>query len=159
MRACELPGPCLTPSRKPVAGSSPCNTAPRASAALPRALVYEHPTSSGSLGCHRRNWYRHPFHQRLDSRHRLPHRLRSGKNCSAAGPDQARYEILKHLRPVGRPHANVMVVRADAKGFGQRARNASVEQDVLYFVFPNSAFAEGALNLETINTKVKERAF
>jgi hypothetical protein len=52
-----------------------------------------------------------------------------------------------------------MVVRADAKGFGQRARNASVEQDVLYFVFPNSAFAEGELNLETINTKIRERAF
>jgi hypothetical protein len=37
--------------------------------------------------------------------------------------------------------------------------HASVEQDILYFVFPNSAFAEGELNLETINTKVKERAF
>ena len=36
---------------------------------------------------------------------------------------------------------------------------ASVEQDALYFVFPNSAFAEGELKLETINTKVKERAF
>ena len=32
-------------------------------------------------------------------------------------------------------------------------------QDVLYFVFPNSAFAEGELNLETINTKLKGRAF
>ena len=40
-----------------------------------------------------------------------------------------------------------------------RARNASVEQDVLCFVFPNSAFAASELNLETINTKVKERAF
>jgi hypothetical protein len=49
--------------------------------------------------------------------------------------------------------------KRDAKGFCQRARNASVEQDVLYFVFPNSAFAENELNLETINTKVKERAF
>jgi hypothetical protein len=49
--------------------------------------------------------------------------------------------------------------KRDAKGFCQRARNASVEQDVLYFVFPNSAFAGGELNLETINTKLKERAF
>ena len=48
---------------------------------------------------------------------------------------------------------------ARCKGFCQRASNASVEQDVLYFVFPNSAFAENELNLETINTKVKERAF
>jgi hypothetical protein len=35
---------------------------------------------------------------------------------------------------------------------------ASVEQDALYFVFPNTAFAEGELNLETIHTKLKERA-
>jgi hypothetical protein len=52
-----------------------------------------------------------------------------------------------------------LVRSAMQKGFCQRARNASVEQDVLYFVFPNSAFAENELNLETINTKVKERAF
>jgi hypothetical protein len=49
--------------------------------------------------------------------------------------------------------------KRDDKGFCLRARNSSVEQDVLYFVFPNSAFAPGDLNLETINTKVKERAF
>jgi len=49
--------------------------------------------------------------------------------------------------------------RRDANGFCQRALNASVEQDVLYFVFPNSAFAKADLNLETINTKIKERAF
>ena len=36
---------------------------------------------------------------------------------------------------------------------------ASDEQDALYFVFPNSAFAPDELNLETINTKIKERAF
>jgi hypothetical protein len=49
--------------------------------------------------------------------------------------------------------------KRDDKGFCARARNASVEQDVLYFVFPNSAFAAGELDLATINTKVKERAF
>jgi ABC transporter substrate binding protein len=49
--------------------------------------------------------------------------------------------------------------KRDAKWLLSAARNASVEQDVLYFVFPNSAFAESELNLETINTKVKERAF
>jgi hypothetical protein len=49
--------------------------------------------------------------------------------------------------------------KRDANGFCQKALNASVEQDVLYFVFPNSAFAQDELNLETINTKVKERAF
>jgi hypothetical protein len=36
---------------------------------------------------------------------------------------------------------------------------ASVEQDALYFVFPNTAYAEDELNLKTINTKLKERAF
>jgi hypothetical protein len=45
------------------------------------------------------------------------------------------------------------------KGFCLRARNSSIEQDVLYFVFPNSAFAADELAVETINTKVKERAF
>jgi glycosyl hydrolase group 75 (putative chitosanase) len=49
--------------------------------------------------------------------------------------------------------------KRDAKGFCQRARNSSVEQDVLYFVFPNSAFTQDELALETINTKLKERAF
>src|ERR1700730_17846264 len=49
--------------------------------------------------------------------------------------------------------------KRDAKGFCQRARNSSVEQDVLYFVFPNSAFTQDELALETINTKLQERAF
>lgn len=49
--------------------------------------------------------------------------------------------------------------KRDAKGFCRRARNSSVEQDVLYFVFPNSAFAQSELSLETINTRIKERAF
>ena len=46
----------------------------------------------------------------------------------------------------------------DAHGFCTRARNASVEQDVLYFVFPHSAFAAGELTLDNINAKVTERA-
>jgi hypothetical protein len=49
--------------------------------------------------------------------------------------------------------------KRDANGFCQRARNSSVEQDVLFFVFLDSAFATSELNVETINTKVKERAF
>jgi hypothetical protein len=47
----------------------------------------------------------------------------------------------------------------DAKGFCVRARDSSVEQDVLFFVFPNSAFDRSELVFETINTKIKERAF
>ena len=34
-----------------------------------------------------------------------------------------------------------------------------MEEDVLYFVFPGSAFADGELTLDNITTKVKERAF
>jgi hypothetical protein len=49
--------------------------------------------------------------------------------------------------------------RRDTKGFCSRARDASVEQDVLFFVFPGSAFDKNELAFETINTKVKERAF
>jgi len=49
--------------------------------------------------------------------------------------------------------------KRDANGFCSKVRNASVEQDVLYFVFPGSQFAAGELTLDNINTKVKERAF
>jgi hypothetical protein len=47
----------------------------------------------------------------------------------------------------------------DANNFCLRTRNSSVEQDVLYFVFPGSAFPRAELAVETINTKVAERAF
>jgi Fungal chitosanase of glycosyl hydrolase group 75 len=49
--------------------------------------------------------------------------------------------------------------RRDGNGFCSRVRNASVEEDVLYFAFPNSAFANGELTLDNVTTKVKERAF
>ena len=49
--------------------------------------------------------------------------------------------------------------RRDRNGFCSKVRNSSVEEDVLYFVFPGSAFAEGELTLDNITTKVKERAF
>jgi hypothetical protein len=49
--------------------------------------------------------------------------------------------------------------RRDQNGFCSKVRNSSVEQDVLYFVFPGSAFADGELTLDNITTMVKERAF
>jgi hypothetical protein len=49
--------------------------------------------------------------------------------------------------------------RRDQNGFCSKVRNSSVEEDVLYFVFPGSAFAANELTLDTITTKVKERAF
>jgi hypothetical protein len=45
------------------------------------------------------------------------------------------------------------------KGYCLRTRNSSVEQDVLYFVFPNSQFGPGELTYGNINTKVKEKAY
>lgn len=49
--------------------------------------------------------------------------------------------------------------RRDQNGFCSKVRNSSVEEDVLYFVFPGSAFADGELTLDNITTKLKERAF
>jgi hypothetical protein len=49
--------------------------------------------------------------------------------------------------------------RRDQNGFCSKARNSSVGEDVLYFVFPGSAFAGAELTLNNITTKVKERAF
>jgi hypothetical protein len=49
--------------------------------------------------------------------------------------------------------------RRDANGFCSRARGSSVEEDVLYFIFPKSAFAKDELTLDNITTKLKERAF
>lgn len=46
----------------------------------------------------------------------------------------------------------------DANGNCLKARNSSVGEDVLYFVFPNSAFASGELTAANINAKVKQRA-
>jgi hypothetical protein len=80
--------------------------------------------------------------------------------CGDLGPfnkvGEASIRVHEALQQLGCPDP---CSKRDAKGFCQRARNSSVEQDVLYFVFPNSAFAPGELTLETINTKVKERAF
>jgi hypothetical protein len=49
--------------------------------------------------------------------------------------------------------------KRDRNGFCSKVRNSSVEEDVLYFVFPGSAFADDELTLDNITTKVKERAF
>src|SRR5262249_24742471 len=49
--------------------------------------------------------------------------------------------------------------RRDANGFCSKARNSSVGEDVLYFVFPSSAFARGELTLDNITTKLKQRGF
>jgi hypothetical protein len=50
-------------------------------------------------------------------------------------------------------------VKRDDKGFCVRARDSSVDEDVLFFVFPDSAFNKDELTFENINTKITERAF
>jgi hypothetical protein len=80
--------------------------------------------------------------------------------CGDIGPfnkiGEASIRVHESLQQMGCPDP---CSRRDARGFCQRARNSSVEQDVLYFVFPNSAFAASELDRETINTRIKERAF
>jgi hypothetical protein len=80
--------------------------------------------------------------------------------CADIGPfnkiGEASIRVHESLQQQGCPDP---CTKRDEKGFCVKARDASVEQDVLYFVFPNSAFAPDELNLETINTKIKERAF
>jgi hypothetical protein len=39
------------------------------------------------------------------------------------------------------------------------ARDSSVDEDVLFFVFPNYKFPDGELTYQNIETKVSERAF
>jgi Fungal chitosanase of glycosyl hydrolase group 75 len=80
--------------------------------------------------------------------------------CGDLGPfdkiGEASIRVHETLQQQGCPDP---CAQRDAKGFCKRARNASVEQDVLFFVFPDSAFDKNELTFETINTKVKERAF
>ena len=47
----------------------------------------------------------------------------------------------------------------DKNGYGETARDSSVDEDVLFFVFPGSKFADGELTYQNIETKVSEKAF
>jgi hypothetical protein len=80
--------------------------------------------------------------------------------CGDLGPfnkiGEASIRVHEDLQQQGCPDP---CSKRNAKGFCQKVLNASVEQDVLFFVFPDSAFDESELNLGTINTKIKERAF
>jgi glycosyl hydrolase group 75 (putative chitosanase) len=48
--------------------------------------------------------------------------------------------------------------RDSADGPCTRITDSSIEQDVLFFVFPGSAFGVGELTIENLNVKVNERA-
>ena len=79
--------------------------------------------------------------------------------CGDIGPaakiGEASIRVHEKLEQPGVPDP---CVRRDSNGFCLRARNASVGQDVLYFVFPGSAFPRSELTLDSINGKVEERA-
>ncbi|MCK9913685.1 glycoside hydrolase family 75 protein [Microbacteriaceae bacterium K1510] len=67
------------------------------------------------------------------------------------------HEVLQSLSKLN-PCRDPCLAR-DAHGYATQARDSSVEEDVLFFVFPNSKFAEGELTYENIETKICERAF
>jgi hypothetical protein len=79
--------------------------------------------------------------------------------CGDLGPPTKIGEASIHVHEALQPACPDPCSRRDGNGFCVRARNSSVEQDVLYFVFPGSAFDKSELTLENINTKVNERAF
>jgi hypothetical protein len=80
--------------------------------------------------------------------------------CADLGPFQkigeASIRVHEALQQSGCPDP---CSQRDGNGFCKRTRNSSVDEDVLYFVFPGSAFPQADLKLATINTLVAERAF
>ena len=80
--------------------------------------------------------------------------------CADLGPfnkiGEASIRVHEALQQSGCPDP---CSRRDGNGFCLRTRNSSVDENVLYVVFPNSAFPQPELTFETINTKVAERAF
>jgi hypothetical protein len=79
--------------------------------------------------------------------------------CGDLGPSTKIGEASIHVHEALQPACPDPCPRRDSNGFCVKARNSSVEQDVLYFVFPGSAFDKSELTLANINTKVNERAF
>jgi hypothetical protein len=78
--------------------------------------------------------------------------------CQKIGEASIRvHEMLQSLSQVN-PCPDPCIGR-DANGYGETARNSSVDEDVLFFVFPNSKFADGELTYQNIETKVSEKAF
>jgi hypothetical protein len=67
------------------------------------------------------------------------------------------HEMLQSLSQVN-PCRDPCPVR-DPNGYGQTTRDSSVDEDVLFFVFPKSKFSDGELTYQNIETKVSERAF
>lgn len=78
--------------------------------------------------------------------------------CADAGPFNKIGEASIAVHEALRPACPDPCSQRDAQGHCRRTRNASVDKDVLYFVFPNSAFGDGELTAANINTKVRQKA-
>lgn len=78
--------------------------------------------------------------------------------CADAGPFNKIGEASIAVHQALMPGCPDPCVQRDAQGHCKRTRNASVEKDVLFFVFPNSAFGAGELTAANINAKVEQRA-
>jgi hypothetical protein len=76
--------------------------------------------------------------------------------CGDMGPTKKIGEGSIRVHEAVHPPAPDPCIR-DSNGFCRRIHNVSVDEDVLYFVFPDSAPAD--LSAATLETKVKERAF
>lgn len=78
--------------------------------------------------------------------------------CADAGPFNKIGEASIAVHQELMPRCPDPCVQRDAQGHCLRTRNASVGQDVLFFVFPNSAFGPGGLTAANINANVRQRA-
>ncbi len=79
--------------------------------------------------------------------------------CADAGPFNKIGEASIAVHQALMPGCPDPCSQRDGQGHCLRTRNSSVDKDVLFFVFPNSAFGPGELTAANINAQVKQRAF
>ena len=79
--------------------------------------------------------------------------------CGDFGPHKKIGEASIRVHEGLQPAIPDPCAKRSPKGFCLKTRDASVDEDVLFFVFPQSKFDDGELTLSNINTMVKERAF
>jgi hypothetical protein len=78
--------------------------------------------------------------------------------CGDMGPTKKIGEGSIRLHEALHPPAPDPCSLRQADGSCRRVLNASIEEDVLFFVFPDSAFDDSDLNASNLEAKVKERA-
>jgi Fungal chitosanase of glycosyl hydrolase group 75 len=78
--------------------------------------------------------------------------------CGDIGPTKKIGEGSIRLHEALHPPAPDPCSLRQPDGSCKRVLNASIEEDVLFFVFPDSAFGNG-INVQNLEAKVKERAY